>query len=204
MSSPPQGLSFEELLANLSLGDTPTTSQSTPTRSGLTTSWATAGVATQGVPGASVAAVQKGTPTPKNKGLKTAYVVFHGRDPGVYTVWPEVNATVNGFSNAIYRGYGSREEAEAAFAYALDHHWVCGAGAAATPIIFTPPTPLQFFLDADPINPLQGSERLDWQVGFRGIKPGVYSSVVEAMLNTSGVPNTLYKAYNTKQAAFAA
>jgi hypothetical protein len=31
MSSPPQGLSFEELLSNLSLGDTPTTSQSVPT-----------------------------------------------------------------------------------------------------------------------------------------------------------------------------
>ncbi|KAJ7715097.1 hypothetical protein B0H14DRAFT_2644232 [Mycena olivaceomarginata] len=193
MSSPPQGLSFEELLSNLSLGDTPTTSQSVPTPRHREREASTSLAPTQPHPvprhhgqisvttiidWAPVPAVRPqanilvpGLALPHPHSVRHSYAsdstperptIYCYRTPtrsGLTTGWPEVNTTVNGFSNAIYRGYGSREEAEAAFAYALDHHW--------------------------------GSERLDWQVVFRGIKPGVYSSVIEAMLNTSGVPNAL-------------
>ncbi|KAF8170472.1 hypothetical protein K438DRAFT_1982633 [Mycena galopus ATCC 62051] len=161
-----------------------------------------AGTATQGVPGGHVAVVQKGTP--KKRGVKRVYVVFQGHVPGVFETWSETNDNVKGFSNAIYRGYASLAEAEAAFAYALDNSWVRGAGVNGGPVPFSPPTPLRSSTDPDPVNPLQGSEALDWQVVFRGINPGVYCSVLEAMLNTSGVRNAVYKGYDTKQQAFAA
>ncbi|KAJ7802361.1 hypothetical protein B0H14DRAFT_2594355 [Mycena olivaceomarginata] len=174
----------------------------TPMGSRLTSSWATAGTATQGVPGGHVAVVQKGTP--KKRGVKRAYVVSQGYVPGVFETWRETNDNVRGFSNAIYRGYASLAEAEAAFAYALDNCWVRGAGVNGGPVPFSPPTPLRSSTDPDPVNPLQGSEALDWQVVFRGINPGVYCSVLEAMLNTSGIRNAVYKGYDTKQEAFAA
>ncbi|KAJ7788959.1 hypothetical protein B0H14DRAFT_3892153 [Mycena olivaceomarginata] len=169
----------------------------TPMGSNLTSSWATAGTATQGVPGG-----QKGTP--KKKGVKKAYVVFQGHVPGVFETWRETNDNVRGFPNAIYRGYASLAEAEAAFAYALENCWVRGAGVNGGPVPFSPPTPLRSSTDPNPVNPLRGSEALDWQVVFRGINPGAYCSVLEAMLNTSGIRNALYKGYDTKQEAFAA
>jgi len=89
----------------------------------------------------------------------------------------ETNDNVRGFSNAVYRRYASLAEAEAAFAYALNNCWVRGAGVNGGPVPFSLPTPLRSSVDPDPVNPLQGSEALDWQVVFRGINPGVYCSV---------------------------
>lgn len=48
--------------------------------------------------------------------MKKAYVVFKGRKPGIYDTWAECKAQVDGFSGPVFRGYASREEAEAAFA----------------------------------------------------------------------------------------
>ncbi|XP_077239772.1 uncharacterized protein LOC143880686 [Tasmannia lanceolata] len=41
------------------------------------------------------------------------YVVFKGRQVGVYDSWQYCHLQVNGFSGACFRSYGSREEAEA-------------------------------------------------------------------------------------------
>ncbi|KAF8216975.1 hypothetical protein K438DRAFT_1953856 [Mycena galopus ATCC 62051] len=241
----PEGLSFEELLANLSLSDspplsspqrrnefppltTPRSNSAAPSyqlqlhhifppldvhllhplpREGLPSMnirppWEAAslpaGTATQGVPGGHVAVVQKGTS--KKRGVKRVYVVFQGHVPGVFETWSETNDNVRGFSNAIYRGYASLAEAEAAFAYALDNSWVRGAGVNCGPVPFSPPTPLRSSTDPDPVNPLQGSEALDWQVVFRGINLEC-TAPLEAMLNTSGVRNVVYKGYDTKQQA---
>jgi viroplasmin and RNaseH domain-containing protein len=46
---------------------------------------------------------------------KKAYVVFCGRRTGIYTDWPTCNAQVNGYSNAVFVGYDSIEEAEKAW-----------------------------------------------------------------------------------------
>ena len=43
----------------------------------------------------------------------TWYVVFRGRQPGVYRDWQTCNQQVCGFSNCLFRGYQSREEAVA-------------------------------------------------------------------------------------------
>ncbi|KAJ7631459.1 hypothetical protein DFH06DRAFT_1337866 [Mycena polygramma] len=212
MSSTPPGLSFEELVANLSLGDssTPTTSNpstvyyyESPTKRGYTTSWATAGSATQGVPNANVYRVVKG---PKKRRPKAAaYVVFYGRQPGVYRVWSEANAVVSGCSGAIYRGYPTVEEATAAFQYAQARRWTRRPGSRRVSVsdAIAVPAPSQA---ADTVNPLHGSESLDdtWYVVYHGIQPGVYHSLLEAQLNTVGVAKSVYEGVEGKDAAFAA
>ena len=41
------------------------------------------------------------------------YVVWRGRQPGIYTTWPAAEEQVRGFAGAQYKAFGSREEAEA-------------------------------------------------------------------------------------------
>jgi hypothetical protein len=48
-------------------------------------------------------------------GRKKAYVVFHGRKPGLYYTWGECQEQVNGFSGAKVQGYTSRQQAEDAW-----------------------------------------------------------------------------------------
>ncbi|XP_074562601.1 zinc finger BED domain-containing protein RICESLEEPER 1-like [Curcuma longa] len=43
------------------------------------------------------------------------YVVFVGRQPGIYDTWLEASRQVNGFKGAIHQSFKSREEAEKAF-----------------------------------------------------------------------------------------
>jgi len=44
------------------------------------------------------------------------YVVWRGRKRGVFTSWAECEAQVSGFVNAKYKAFGSRAEADRAFA----------------------------------------------------------------------------------------
>ncbi|KAJ7509946.1 hypothetical protein B0H11DRAFT_1900369 [Mycena galericulata] len=93
-----------------------------PTKSGYTDSWATAGAATQGVPGAYVEAVVS-RPKKKKSKKKAAYVVFVGRRCGVFRKWSDVAPYVNGVPNAIHCGYRTVSQAEAAYAYACSKSW---------------------------------------------------------------------------------
>ncbi|XP_042404609.1 uncharacterized protein LOC121994740 [Zingiber officinale] len=43
------------------------------------------------------------------------YVVFVGRNPGIYDSWAETHNEVNKFSGALHKSYWSREEAEKAY-----------------------------------------------------------------------------------------
>ncbi|ELP5901927.1 ribonuclease H family protein [Vibrio vulnificus] len=43
------------------------------------------------------------------------YVVWKGRETGVFTSWPEVNESIKGFSGAEYKGYADQETAELEF-----------------------------------------------------------------------------------------
>ncbi|KAJ7830020.1 hypothetical protein B0H14DRAFT_3465213 [Mycena olivaceomarginata] len=211
MSSPP-GLTFEELLANLSLDDglpqsppAPATSAPTSVRVTpvpvipapvtppyhsyphgvlfpFTHQMVLAGTATQGVAGRHVHRVQTAK---KKKTKKAAYVVFHGWAPNVYRKWADARLAVSGCSNSIHHGYSTVAEAEAAFSYARSRGWT------RTKTMTV-------------VNPLHGTEDLDntWFIVYRGIKPGVYHSLLEALLNTTGVSNSLYQAEPTKEAAF--
>lgn len=44
------------------------------------------------------------------------YVVWHGHSPGIYATWADAKAQIDGFAGARYKGFATREEAEAAFA----------------------------------------------------------------------------------------
>lgn len=43
---------------------------------------------------------------------KTHYVVWSGREPGIYTSWPEAEAQVKGYKGALYKGFYSLSEAQ--------------------------------------------------------------------------------------------
>ena len=47
---------------------------------------------------------------------KKHYVVWKGAKTGIFTSWPEVQALINGRSDAQYMGFPSQQEAEQAFA----------------------------------------------------------------------------------------
>lgn len=47
--------------------------------------------------------------------VKKYYVVFRGHNPGVYDNWDEVKEQIQGFPGAVYKGYGSSEEAARAY-----------------------------------------------------------------------------------------
>ena len=44
------------------------------------------------------------------------YVVWKGRTPGIYPDWASAKAQIDGFDGARFKGFKTREEAEAAFA----------------------------------------------------------------------------------------
>lgn len=47
---------------------------------------------------------------------KAAYVVFRGRQPGIYRTWNECDAQVKGFADCKHKSYEIFEEAERAWA----------------------------------------------------------------------------------------
>jgi hypothetical protein len=49
------------------------------------------------------------------KGLMAWYVVYRGKQPGVYATWARCNAQVTGFKNNSYKSFPTKEEAEASY-----------------------------------------------------------------------------------------
>ncbi|KAJ7273861.1 hypothetical protein C8J57DRAFT_1505983 [Mycena rebaudengoi] len=173
---------------------------SSPTAHGVTADWhvSLVGSASQGIPHGSVYAKPKAK---KSRHAKGAYVVFHGRRPAVYLTWDEAKVSVHGSPNAIYRGYSTLERAQAAFKYAEDCGWICSSDLQSpTSAISVLPEPM---LALDTPNPLHGEDIIanKWFVVYRGITPGVYQSVLEALLNTSGVRAALYEGIEGKSEA---
>ena len=46
---------------------------------------------------------------------KRVYVVFQGRQPGIYSTWFECQQQVNGFKDNLYQSYPTVEKTEVAF-----------------------------------------------------------------------------------------
>lgn len=67
------------------------------------------------------------------------YVVWKGRKGGIYTSWQECEAQIRGFSDAQYKAFDSRPEAERAFAAAYDDYR--GKPASAQKWLFAPHPP---------------------------------------------------------------
>ena len=68
------------------------------------------------------------------------YVVWKGRQPGLYTSWAECEAQVKGFAGAAYKAFPSREMAEAAFRGAYEDYE--GRPASAQQWLFAPTQPV--------------------------------------------------------------
>ncbi|RJE83873.1 ribonuclease H [Paenibacillus sp. 1011MAR3C5] len=51
------------------------------------------------------------------------YVVWAGHKPGIYTTWAECQEQTNHFTDAKYKSFGSREEAEQAYRDGWRLHW---------------------------------------------------------------------------------
>lgn len=50
------------------------------------------------------------------------YVVWNGLTPGIYTSWEECKAQIAGVKQALYKAFGTREEAEQAYASPPDRY----------------------------------------------------------------------------------
>ena len=51
------------------------------------------------------------------------YVVWRGRQPGIYSSWSECEAQTRHYSGARYKSYGSRLQAEQAWQQGAEAHW---------------------------------------------------------------------------------
>ncbi|WP_195575780.1 ribonuclease H [Paenibacillus sp. 1001270B_150601_E10] len=60
------------------------------------------------------------------------YVVWAGRNPGIYTSWAECQAQISGFADAKYKSYESRSAAEQAYKEGWKAHWGKGSSASAS------------------------------------------------------------------------
>lgn len=63
------------------------------------------------------------------------YVVWQGTQPGIYDYWGECQAQIKGVSNARYKSFNSREEAERAFARPFSEYIGSTATAASSPSV---------------------------------------------------------------------
>ncbi|AEF04882.1 RNase H1/viroplasmin domain-containing protein [Alteromonas naphthalenivorans] len=52
---------------------------------------------------------------PKRVAHFAAYVVFKGREPGIYKSWEEAKKQVHAFSNCKHKGYSTHAKAKAAY-----------------------------------------------------------------------------------------
>ncbi|RLL41316.1 ribonuclease H [Oceanobacillus piezotolerans] len=59
---------------------------------------------------------------------KKFYVVWVGRKPGVYSNWADCQAQTNGFDQAKFKSFESREQAEKAYREGWKFHWGKGNG----------------------------------------------------------------------------
>ena len=60
------------------------------------------------------------------------YVVWHGVEPGIYTNWKDCEKQVKGFDKALYKSFGTKQEAEEAF-YSSPYDYVGSKAMKAAP-----------------------------------------------------------------------
>ncbi len=60
------------------------------------------------------------------------YVVWHGVEPGIYTNWKDCEKQVKGFDKALYKSFGTKQEAEEAF-YSSPYDYVGSKATKAAP-----------------------------------------------------------------------
>ncbi|WP_435163679.1 ribonuclease H [Paenibacillus glycanilyticus] len=102
------------------------------------------------------------------------YVVWVGKQPGVYKSWPECQAQVNGYPEAKYKSFESKDKAEAAYKEGWKNHWGQGKGTAVPAA--SPAKKKPGFYASKPSAAAEGEQEIDYDsisvdVGTRG-NPG--------------------------------
>ncbi|KAJ7182627.1 hypothetical protein C8R43DRAFT_940752 [Mycena crocata] len=169
------------------------------TYSGTTPEWSQAAHLTQGIPNSHVRSVV--SPPQKPRGKKGGIAVFFGVLPGPYPKWngPDgAEVQVRRISGAIYQGYSTFAEAQAAFEYARGKSWTgvrdsrrlrSLPSSSSRDLIRALPVP-----DPRP-NPLHGAEHTTvktYHIVYAGITPGIYCSYLECSLNTVGLSGATF------------
>ncbi|PBK65017.1 hypothetical protein ARMSODRAFT_1022719 [Armillaria solidipes] len=93
------------------------------TFTGSTPDWSHAAQLTQGQSNAYVQTITPRIRRPIVQGHSKMYIVFFGREPGVYSSWSACRSRVRGASEAIFSSYRGQNTANAAFEYALERGW---------------------------------------------------------------------------------
>ncbi|KAJ7019603.1 hypothetical protein C8F04DRAFT_1197520 [Mycena alexandri] len=159
-----------------------------PERPIVATSWFEAGSISHSVAQSTVRRMD--SPRRSRKSRSAAYTVFYGGADGAFTDWTRVSASITGHGVAIYSGFSSLEEAQAAFDYARAKGWTADAPSYTIPQALPPaPLPLPSSYDRNPLN--SGSTHELWYAVCRGIVPGVYRSWLECSLNTTGIKGNM-------------
>ncbi|KAJ7810045.1 hypothetical protein B0H13DRAFT_1927548 [Mycena leptocephala] len=162
---------------------------------------------TQGTPDSSARLLFKSPKKKKNKRL--GYVVFYGRQPGVYAQWSgpaSAEEQIRRVRGALHQGYDSLAEAHAAYKYARERSWTRALDSrpsspttAPDAIPVLPVPALRSDSEILAPNPLRGapSRNQRWYVVYAGIAPGIYGSFLECALNTSGLSNQAHESVET-------
>ncbi|KAL1658416.1 hypothetical protein GGF50DRAFT_10724, partial [Schizophyllum commune] len=140
---------------------------------------------------------------------KRGYVVFVGKQSGVYTTWDACNAQVHRVNHSFHQSYPTLAEARAAFevARAYGFTFSCGEGTiavgaqvAATPVPASDLVLCLAFLD-DPASKVISPADDAWYVVYKGVQPGVYRSYVEVGILTTGLADARHCSFTTREEA---
>ncbi|KAJ7060664.1 hypothetical protein C8F01DRAFT_1083660 [Mycena amicta] len=152
-----------------------------------TTEWSQAAKATQGVANGHVRLVAR-EPAPRKKAV--CWVVFRGRENGIFHQWNLAEAATAGFRLAVYQGYTNVSDAERAYNYAVERRYTSTqpqASGLALPLAQIPASMVDENNDVDEARLVPRAADDPWYIVYRGVNPGIYPTYLEVALNTNGV-----------------
>ncbi|KAL1685293.1 hypothetical protein GGG16DRAFT_119013 [Schizophyllum commune] len=139
----------------------------------------------------------------------TAYAVYVGRQPGVYTTWPECLRQVKATSHNSYKAFDSLVLARRAYSAAAERGLVSTSEARAADtrrvierqqmVLEDLPLCLAFLEDPTSKAMAVGSSR--FYVVYTGLQPGVYLTYHECSYLTSGYKGARHCSFYTKEEA---
>ncbi|KAF9000550.1 hypothetical protein BDZ89DRAFT_1147220 [Hymenopellis radicata] len=136
------------------------------------------------------------TRRPKKKRPSKHWVVFAGRETGIFSNWEDVAVQIAGVPS-VTQGYASKTAAEEAFAHAKACGWVPhGQHLPATAALLD--IPFLTAAEASFVNALnRGITNKRWYCVYQGRRPGIYRSNLECQLNVHEVSKASYESWGT-------
>ncbi|XP_073127997.1 uncharacterized protein [Henckelia pumila] len=101
-----------------------------------------------------------------------SYVVFKGRNPGIYSTWEETDAQVTGFRLAEHKSYHTREDVVKAYTKYMEKNHSTQA------------------------SPCAPKKKGKTYVVYKGLNPGIYDTWEETDAQVTGFRCAVHKAFN--------